>query len=232
MKNILIIGGTSGIGLAASRFLADSGHTIFSTYNSNEKLDSIENVSRFRLNVLEDELDFSWLPDQLDGLVYCPGAVNVGPFNRLSPQSFREDFELQVIGAIKVIQAVLARLQKSDQSSIVLFSSVAASLGFNFHSQVSTSKSALEGLAVSLAAEFAPKIRVNIIAPSITHTPLTEKFLNSAEKVRNNEKRHPLQTIGQAEDIAKSVGFLLSDDSSWVTGQVLSVDGGLSKIKL
>lgn len=232
MKNVLIIGGTSGIGLATSRLLADCGHAVFSTYNSKEHLDSLENVSRYRLNVLEDELDFSYLPDNLDGLVYCPGAVNIGPFNRLSPQSFREDFELQVVGAVKVIQAVLSRLQKSDQSSIVLFSSIAASLGFNFHSQVAASKSALEGLAVSLAAEFAPKIRVNVVAPSITHTPLTEKFLNSAEKVRNNENRHPLQTIGQAEDIAKSVRFLLSDESSWVTGQVLSVDGGLSKIKL
>ena len=232
MKNYLIIGGSKGIGLATSQFLLDQGVRVFSTYHETPITLSHNHLTSFQLNVLDDTLDFSQVPDELHGLVYCPGAINLAPFARLSLDSFRQDYELQVVGAIKVIQAVLKKLQNTVQSSIVLFSSVAASSGFNFHTQVSTSKSALEGLAVALAAELAPKVRVNVVAPSITHTPLAERFLNTEDKIQNNERRHPLNRIGDPSDIAKSVGFLLTDSSSWMTGQVIRPDGGISKIKM
>ena len=153
------------------------------------------------------------------------------PFHRIKPLDFIEDYNLQVIGAVKVLQAVLPRLKKSNTASIVLFSTVAVQSGFTFHSQVSASKGALEGLTKALSAEFAPKIRVNCIAPSITDTPLASKILGSEEKKEANAQRHPLKKIGTAENIAEMAKFLLSEKSSWVTGQVLHVDGGMSVIR-
>ena len=142
------------------------------------------------------------------------------------------DFNLQVLGAIRCIQAVLPRLKNSENASIVLFSTVAVQLGLGFHSQVAVSKGAIEGLTRSLAAEFAPTIRFNAIAPSLTNTPLAEKLLSSPEKIEANGQRHPLKRIGEAEDIAEAACFLLTDKSSWMTGQILHVDGGMSSLKI
>ena len=138
---------------------------------------------------------------------------------------------MQVLGAIKAIQMVLPILKKSEQASILLFSTVAVQSGFNFHSQVSVSKGAIEGLTKSLAAELAPSIRVNAIAPSLTDTPLAAKLLNTDQKREANAQRHPLKRIGTAEDIAETAAFLLSRKSSWITGQIIHVDGGMSSIK-
>ena len=228
MKNILIVGSSSGIGNSVKNILSDT-HRIYGTYY---KTDNADNHSNYYLNVLDENPDFSFVPETLDGLVYCPGAINLKPFARLQAEDFVNDYKLQVLGAIKVIQACLPALKKSEQASIVMFSTVAVKMGFNFHSIVASSKGAVEGLTKALAAEFAPKIRVNCIAPSITHTPLANSLLNTPEKIEANVQRHPLKKIGQAEDIAHAVAFLLSEESKWITGQILHIDGGMSSIKI
>lgn len=230
MKNILIVGHSSGIGEALSNKLSNTS-MLYGTYFSKQPELSNSNVSSHYLNVLEDNIDLSFLPEQLDGLVYCPGAINLKSFSRIKEEEFIHDFKLQVTGAIKVIQACLPRLKKSNNASIILFSTVAVKMGFTFHSIVSTSKGAVEGLCKSLAAELAPLIRVNCIAPSITNTPLAASLLSSQEKIDASAQRHPLKRIGNAEDIANIAAFLLKEESSWVTGQIFHVDGGMSSIK-
>lgn len=227
MKNILIVGSSSGIGKSLANILSVE-NKIYGTYF--KTTDTI-NESNYYLNVLDENPDFGFLPDTLDGLVYCPGAINLKPFSKIKEQDFIDDYKLQVIGAIKVIQACLTALKKSEQASIVLFSTVALKMGFNFHSIVGVSKGAIEGLTKSLAAEFAPKIRVNCIAPSITNTPLASNLLNTPDKIEANAQRHPLKKIGDPEDIAHAAAFLLSDKSKWVTGQIIQIDGGISSIK-
>lgn len=230
MKNYLIIGASSGIGLATAQILSNQGHRVVGTKNETEIAD-FEMVSFQKLNVLDDELKFE-LPEELDGLVYCPGAIDLKPFHRIKPKSFQEDFNLQVLGAIKAIQYVLPNLKKSENASIVLFSTVAVQMGFNFHSKVSVSKGAIEGLVKSLSAEFAPMIRVNAIALSLTDTPLASKLLSSEEKKVANAQRHPLKKLGTPQDIAHLTTFLLSEKSNWITGQIMHVDGGVSSIKM
>ena len=175
----------------------------------------------------------SHLPEKLDGLIYCPGTINLKPFNRLTDQDFLNDFSINVLGAIKVIRQVINKLKKAENSSIVLYSTVAVKTGMGFHSSVAASKSAVEGLAISLSAEFANSgIRVNTIAPSLTDTPLSANLLSSPEKRENSAKRHPAGRIGTTRDISSATLFLLSEDSSWITGQVLHVDGGLSSLRI
>ncbi|MDE3236653.1 MAG: SDR family oxidoreductase [Bacteroidota bacterium] len=225
-----LIAGSSGIGMALSEQLAGNNR-VYATYFQHPK-ESIGNTSYHYLNVLDEVIDVSFLPDQLDGLAYCVGAINLKPFTRIQPADFIADYQVQVIGAIKLIQACLPKLKQSEQASIVLFSTVAAQTGFNFHSMVSASKGAIEGLTKALAAELAPKIRVNCIAPSITQTPLAQPILNTPEKIEANALRHPLKRIGSSNDIANAATFLLSKNSSWITGQVLHVDGGIGDLKL
>lgn len=230
MKNYLIIGASSGIGKALASQLAEEGHQVYGTYNTHKSEDT-SNIKYHQLSVTSP-LDLDFLPEQIDGLAYCPGSINLMPFKRIKPEDFAADFELQVLGAIKVIQAILPKLIKSKSSSIVLFSTVAVQSGFNFHTQVSVSKGAIEGLTKALAAELAPTIRVNAIAPSLTDTPLAEKMLNTEQKREANAQRHPLKRVGTADDIARMATFLLSEQSSWITGQIIHVDGGISSIKL
>ncbi|MBW6492237.1 MAG: SDR family oxidoreductase [Lentimicrobium sp.] len=232
MSTILVIGGSSGIGYALSHNLAEHGYYVIATYNKTIVNSERNNLTYHKLNVLDKEINFDFLPEQLEGLVYCPGSVNLKPFHRIKPEEFLNDYELQVAGAVKIIQAALPRLRQSQNPSIVLFSTVAVQSGFNFHSQVASSKGAIEGLMRALAAEFAPKIRVNCVAPSLTDTPLTQNLINTAEKRALNEQRHPLKRIGSPSDLADAVEFLLSEKSSWITGQVLHVDGGISKLKV
>lgn len=232
MKNYLIIGGSSGIGKAIVQQLAAAGNRVFATYHTNDKVDSIENVHYQAFEVGKSTLDLDELPEILDGFVYCPGSINLLPFARIKAQDFRNDFDLQVVGAIETLQQVLPRLKKSAQASVLFFSTVAVQTGFNFHAQVAVSKGAIEGLTRSLAAEFAPKIRVNAIAPSLTDTKLAEKLLSSEEKKEANAQRHPLKKIGEPSDIANLASFLLSDQSAWLTGQIIVLDGGMSSIKM
>lgn len=230
MKKYLIIGGSSGIGFSTSKLLAENGQSVFATYRTSLPSEYDSNINFFKFDVLSDEINLEWLPQEIDGLVYCPGAINLKPFHRSKPETFLEDYELQVIGAIKVIQAVLPKLKNAASPSIVLFSTVAVQKGFNFHSIVSASKGAIEGLTRALASEFAPKIRVNCIAPSLTDTPLASRLLSTTEKKEANAQRHPLKRIGTSEEIAKAVNYLLDNESGWITGQILKIDGGLSSI--
>jgi NAD(P)-dependent dehydrogenase (short-subunit alcohol dehydrogenase family) len=232
MKNYLIIGGSSGIGKELSLIMSKKGYNVFTTYCSHPQDSDMPNLTYHYLNVNEEEYDLSFLPDQLDGVAYCPGSINLMPFNRIKSENFIKDFQLQVIGAINVLQAIYPKLKAVKNASIVLFSTVAVQTGFSFHSQVAVSKGAIEGLTKALAAEFAPNIRVNAVAPSITDTPLAAKYLNSDEKIMANTQKHPLKKIGSPKDIAEMAAFLLTEQSSWMTGQILHVDGGISSIKL
>lgn len=231
MATYLIIGASSGIGKATATLLAQQGHKVIGTYNTTAP-PQISNVDFHQLNILDNNLNLHFIPETLDGIVYCPGSINLLPFALIKPQDFLEDYNLQVIGAIKVIQACLPNLKKGEQPSIVLFSTVAVQHGFKFHTQVSSSKGAIEGLTKSLAAELSPTIRVNCIAPSITNTPLASKLLANDVKIKANAMRHPLKKIGTPEDLAHMVQFLTSEKSSWITGQIMGVDGGMSTLKI
>jgi NAD(P)-dependent dehydrogenase (short-subunit alcohol dehydrogenase family) len=230
MRNYVIIGGSSGIGKELVNELSAQGSFVFTTFNENAVVDH-ENIKYQKFNVLTDTLNLDDFPEEIHGLAYCPGSINLKPFHRFKEEDFIQDYKLQVLGATKVIQQLLPRLRKSRAASIVLFSTIAVQYGFNFHSQVAMSKGAIEGLTRSLAAELAPTIRVNAIAPSLTNTDLAGKFLNSEEKVKLQSEKNPLKKVGEAKDIAEAAVYLLSEKSSWTTGQILHVDGGYSKIK-
>jgi len=228
MKTTLIIGTSSGIGESLAQLLLSKNEKVISISRSQPQT----NVTKhFHFDVTSQE-SFPDIPESIDGIVYCPGSINLKPFRALKESDFLIDLQLNVFGAIKCIQAYSINLQSSSNASIVLFSTVAVQMGMPFHSSVAISKGAIEGLTRSLAAEFSPKIRVNCIAPSLTNTPLAEKLINSPEKIEASANRHPLKRIGEALDIANAAEFLLSKESSWMTGQVMHVDGGLSKLKV
>ncbi|MBT3646417.1 SDR family oxidoreductase [Flavobacteriaceae bacterium] len=228
MKNILLIGGSTGIGYELSQKLKKDNNLFISTRDQGKFNDP--NIKTHELD-LDKEFETDWLPDQLDGFVYLPGTINLRPFKGLKPSVFLDDFNINVMGCVKILQKVLTKIQAAENPSIVMFSTVAVKIGMPFHSSVSSSKGAIEGLTRSLAAEFAPKIRVNSIAPSILDTPLAEKFLNSETKLENSRNRHPLKEIGSPKDISEIVKFLLEDNSKWMTGQIIPFDGGMSSVK-
>ncbi len=232
MANYFIVGASSGIGKALAHRLADLGHQVYGTFNTTEIDSEHPNIRYYRLNVLDEQLSFDFLPDSLAGVVYCPGSISLRPFERIKPADFSNDYQLQVLGLIKTLQGVVSLLKSTENAAIVLFSTVAVQTGLPFHTQVAASKGAIEGLTKALAAEYAPKIRVNCIAPSLTDTPLAASLVNSDQKREANAQRHPLKRIGQAEDLANMAEFLLSDKASWITGQILHVDGGYSTLKV
>ena len=228
MKNILLIGGSYGIGLAIAKELQFENN-VYIASRSNENLVDVK-ATHIAFDATTDTIDTSQLPAVIDGLVYCPGSINLRPFKGLKPEAFETDLQINFISLVKVIQSVLPNLLASEQASIVTFSSVAASMGMPFHTSVAASKGAIEGFAKALAAEYAPKIRVNVIAPSLTDTPLADKFLNNETKQEKSAERHPLKRFGKPEDSAQMATFLLSDKSSWISGQIFHVDGGMSTL--
>jgi NAD(P)-dependent dehydrogenase (short-subunit alcohol dehydrogenase family) len=229
MSTYFIAGGSSGIGNSLAEMLAGEGHTVYATYNRNRK-ESTGSIQYLNWDAQATDQPELILPETLDGLAYCPGSINLKPFSRIKPEEFLADFNLQVVGAVKLFQQVLPLLRKSANPSVVLFSTVAVQKGLPFHSQVSASKGAIEGLTRALAAEFAPSIRVNCVAPSLTDTPLAASLLNTEQKKEANAQRHPLKRVGTARDIAEMAAFLLSAKSSWMTGQIIGVDGGMGSL--
>lgn len=228
MKNILLIGGSYGIGLAIAKELQFENN-VYIASRSSENLADIR-ATHIAFDATTDTIDTSKLPTIIDGLVYCPGSINLRPFKGLKPEAFETDLQINFLSLVKVIQSVLPNLLASEQASIVAFSSVAATMGMPFHTSVAASKGAIEGFAKALAAEYAPKIRVNVIAPSLTDTPLADKFLNNETKQEKSAERHPLKRFGKPEDSAQMATFLLSDKSSWISGQIFHVDGGMSTL--
>ena len=233
-ENILIIGGTSGIGLETARQLLQAEANVINASRKDSDEAKKLGVKHIMLDVLQFDGSFTKeLPETLHGMVYCPGTIKLKPFERLQPEDFRKDYELNVLGAVQVLQAVIPLLKKADGASVVFFSTVAAQLGMSYHASIATAKAALQGLTVALAAEYATaNIRFNNIAPSLTDTPLATSLLNTTEKKEAAGKRHPLGRVGKPQDMASTVKFLLSDDASWMTGQTIHVDGGMSSVKL
>jgi len=228
-KNILIIGGSSGIGLALAEILSPI-NSVYVASRSRENLTNLQ-VTHIPYDATTQNLEISSLPGTVDGFVYCPGSINLRPFKGLSSEAFEKDFQINVIGAVNSLKSILSNLSNSGNASVVFFSTVAVQTGMPFHSSVASSKGAIEGLTRSLAAEFAPKIRVNAIAPSLVDTPLASKFLNNETKLEKANERHPLGRIGSAKEIAQAVAFLLGPESSWMTGKVLQLDGGIGNLK-
>lgn len=228
-KNILLIGGSTGIGKELADQLADNHSVIVA---SRKKGDLSEKVKHIEFDVLNDDISNLDLPDTIDGFVYCPGSIDLKPFKMTKPEQFEKEMNLNFFGLVRSVYGILEKLKKSNQASLVFFSTVAVQTGMPFHTNVAAAKGAIEGFARSLAAEYTPSFRVNVIAPSLTDTPLAEKLLSNDDKRKKMDQRHPLKRIGTPKDIASLAAFLLSEGSSWITGQVLGIDGGLSTLNV
>jgi NAD(P)-dependent dehydrogenase (short-subunit alcohol dehydrogenase family) len=227
MKNIVIIGGSKGIGNAILKQAIENNKVINISRNLPEM--SHPNLTNFQLDVLNSEL-----PDieQVDVLIYCPGSINLKPIMSLGIDDFRNDFEINVIGAVKAIQKYLPTLKKGSNPSIILFSTVAAKLGMPFHASIATAKSGVEGLVKSLGAELAPTVRVNAIAPTITETSLSSAILRNDRMKENMIERHPMKGYLAPEEVAGMAEFLMSDNAKSISGQVFEMDYGIVSFKL
>lgn len=231
-KKYLIVGASSGIGLSICKLLLSQGHEVVALSRTPGELSSLDDLQYFPFDVMTDDFKDDMIPDRLDGLVYCPGSINLKPFRSISEEQFEDEFKINCLGAIKAIKFCLKALKQSDSASVVLFSTVAVQQGLPFHASIAAAKGAVEGLTRSLAAEFAPDIRVNCIAPSLTDTPLASKLLSSPEKLSSAAQRHPLKRVGKPEDSAAMACFLLSPEAGWISGQIIAVDGGMSALRV
>ena len=222
--NALIIGGSTGIG-AATIDLLNNKNIATTSINRSGKTNATVSI---QCDILNDELPD--LDDKPDAIIYFPGTINLKPFRTIKPEEFKNDWEINFLGAIKVIQKYAPLLSASENASIVLFSTVAVQTGMPFHTSISAAKGAIEGLTRSLAAEFAPKIRVNCIAPSLTDTPLANRLIENEIKLKSAEDRHPLKKIGNPDDFASMVHWLISENAKFMTGQVITIDGGIGTL--
>jgi NAD(P)-dependent dehydrogenase (short-subunit alcohol dehydrogenase family) len=226
MKTIIVVGGSKGIGKAIIEKLIPN-YLIINLSRSKPHIEH-QNLKHYNCDVLSDELPAI---ERADGLIYCPGSINLKPFKRLSLDDFRTDFEINVIGAVRSIQAYAPALVQSENGSIVLFSTVATAMGMPFHASVSTAKSAVEGLMKSVAADLAPKVRVNAIAPTITQTDLAAKLLRNERMIENTIQRHPLKKFLDPSEVAAMAEYLISNGSKSVSGQVFKLDCGIVSLK-
>ncbi|MEM6685759.1 MAG: SDR family oxidoreductase [Bacteroidota bacterium] len=227
MKNIVVIGGSRGIGAAIVAQQLATNTVINISRNAPEVTSN--NLTHYSCNILEDEL-----PDieTIDTLIYCPGSINLKPISRLKIDDFKHDYDINVIGAVKAIQKYLPALKKGTHPNILLFSTVATHLGMPFHASIAAAKSAVEGLVKTLAAEFAPTIRVNAIAPTITNTDLASKLLRNDKMIENITERHPLKKFLQPKEVADMADFLISDKARSTSGQIFTIDCGIVSVKL
>lgn len=227
MKNIVIIGGSKGIGHAI--LLQQLENNLVYNISRNAPEISHPNLKHFTVDVLQDAL-----PDleNIDTLIYCPGSINLKPFGNLSIEDFKNDFEINVIGAVKAIQKYLPTLKKGTDPSIVLFSTVAAKLGMPFHASIATAKAGVEGLVKSLGAELASAVRINAIAPTITETTLSANILRNDRMKENMTERHPMKGYLKAEEVAEMANFLISKNAKSISGQVFEMDYGIVTFKI
>jgi NAD(P)-dependent dehydrogenase (short-subunit alcohol dehydrogenase family) len=231
-KNILVVGGSSGIGRSLVKLLRDKYANIY-VISRSQPVDLPAGAFHIQADITDDLNSIApFLPEHLHGLIYSAGSINLKPFGRLTENDFLHDYRLNVLGAVRIIQYSLKQLKNAAGASVVLISSVAAKTGMPYHASIAAAKGAVEGLALSLAAELAfQQIRVNVVAPSLTDTPMAQNLLSSPEKREASAKRHPLGKYGQPEDVSKAIAFLLSDESNWITGQVIGIDGGMGNLK-
>ena len=227
MKTTVIIGGSKGIGLAITKELLATNKVIVISRTAPDL--EHQNLTHFTCDVLTDELPEI---ESIDGLVYCPGSINLKPITRLSIEDFKEDFEINVIGAVKTIKHYLNAIKKGTNPSIVLFSTVATKLGMPYHASIATAKAGVEGLVKSLGAELAPNIRINAIAPTVTNTDLAAKLLRNDKMIENIKERHPLKRFLDPTDVAHMASFLLSEKTLNMSGQILEIDCGIVNFKL
>ena len=231
-KNFIVVGGSSGIGATTVTSLLNAGASV-TVWSRSEPAELVSAGAEWSPVDVTSDIDSASLsiPEVLHGLVYAPGSINLGSFRQLKPETYLDDFNLNVVGAVRVLKAAMPALSAAESASVVFFGTVAAAVGMQFHASVASAKAGLIGLAKSLAAEYAAKaIRFNVVSPSLTDTPMAARLLRDDKKRAAAAERHPLQRVGNPEDIASATVFLLDPDNSWITGQVIGVDGGLSAI--
>lgn len=227
MKTIIIIGGSKGIGKAITQKLAAYCKVI--NISRTPPTISHQNIEHYTCDVLNDDLpniEFA------DTLIYCPGSINLKPISRLSIEDFKNDFEINVLGAVKSIKFYLPILKNGNHPSILLFSTVANKLGMPFHASIATAKSGVDGLVKSLGAELAPTIRINAIAPTVTNTELASKLLRNDKMVENIKQRHPLKKFLNPDEVANMAEFLISDKAASLSGQIFNMDCGIVSFKI
>ena len=231
-RHVLVVGGRTGIGLEIVQRLEALGCRLDVVGRTDSYELTSPRIQYHACDLAREDGDFDFLPNQLNGVVYCPGTIRLKPLARLTQADFLEDWQTNLMGAVRVLQACQNRLKKArDGASVVLFSTVAVAAGMPFHASIASAKGAVEGLMRSLAAEWAPRVRVNAIAPSLTDTPLAGDLLADEAKRKAAAERHPLKRIGSPAEVADLAVFLLGDSAGWITGQVIGVDGGVSALR-
>tara|TARA_Y200000002_G_scaffold275873_1_gene230135 strand:+ start:252 stop:938 length:687 start_codon:yes stop_codon:yes gene_type:complete len=228
MKNILVVGGSKGIGREIVNSQLEKGNNCYNFSRTESGINN-QNLIEEKIDILSDDLPNI---ENIDSVIYCPGSINLKPILQLKEEDFVNDFNINVLGAIKTVKTYLNNLKKGDDPSLLFFSTVAVGQGMPFHSSVSVAKAGIEGLTKSLAAELAPSIRVNCIAPTITRTDMAQRILRNEKIEENIANKHPLKKICEAKDISDMADFLISHNAKNITGQIMHVDGGMSTLKI